>query len=225
VSQPFANPSGPARRSGDDEALLRALRDGDERVYSDLVESWSGMMLRLALAHVENRAIAEEVVQEAWLAVLRSLARFERRSTLRTWVLGIVVNLARSRARTERRSVALSSEPAGPVVNPACFLPPDHPRWPHHWATEPAPWRTPEQELLAAETRKVILDAIETLPAAQREVVVLRDIEGMAGADVCNILGLTDTHQRVLLHRARSRVRNALERYHAATLRPASGSP
>jgi RNA polymerase sigma-70 factor (ECF subfamily) len=203
--------------SGDDEALLRALRDGDERVFSDLVERWSGMMLRLAFAHVENRAIAEEVVQDAWLAMLRSLDRFERRSTFRTWVLGIVVNLARSRARAERRSVALSSEPAAPVVNPTRFLPSDHPRWPHHWATEPASWRTPEQELLAAETRNVILDAIETLPAAQREVVVLRDLEGMAAADVCNILGLTGTHQRVLLHRARSRVRNALERYFAAT--------
>jgi RNA polymerase sigma-70 factor (ECF subfamily) len=187
--------------SGDDEALLRALRDGDERVFSDLVERWSGMMLRLAFAHVENRAIAEEVVQDAWLAMLRSLDRFERRSTFRTWVLGIVVNLARSRARAERRSVALSSEPAAPAVTPTRFLPSDHPRWPHHWATEPAPWRTPEQELLAAEIRKVI---------------VLRDLEEMAAADVCNILGLTDTHQRVLLHRARSRVRNALERYFAA---------
>jgi RNA polymerase sigma-70 factor, ECF subfamily len=217
MSQPLPSHSGPAHSFGDDEALLRALRDGDERVFSDLVERWSGMMLRLALAHVENRAVAEEVVQDAWLAVLRSLARFERRSTFRTWVFGVVVNLARSRARAERRSVALSSEPVGPVVHPARFLPSHHPRWPHHWATELAPWRTPEQELLAAETRNVILDAIETLPAAQREVVVLRDLEGMAAADVCNILGLTDTHQRVLLHRARSRVRNALERYFAAT--------
>jgi RNA polymerase sigma-70 factor, ECF subfamily len=216
VKDPLRSYSGREHSSGDDEALVRALRDGDERVFSDLVERWSGMMLRLALAHVGNRAIAEEVVQDAWLAVLRSLARFERRSTFRTWVLGIVVNLARSRARAERRSVALSSEPAAPAVTPTRFLPSDHPRWPHHWATEPAPWRTPEQELLAAETRKVIIDAIETLPAAQREVVVLRDLEEMAAADVCNILGLTDTHQRVLLHRARSRVRNALERYFAA---------
>jgi RNA polymerase sigma-70 factor (ECF subfamily) len=217
VSQPLPNQSAPEQTSGDDDGLLRALREGDERAFSDLVERWSGMMLRLALAHVQNRAIAEEVVQEAWLTVLRSVARFERRSSLRTWVLGIVVNVARSRARAERRSVALPSDAAGPVVAPTRFLSPDHPRWPHHWATEPAPWRTPEQELLATEIRKVILDAIETLPAAQREVVVLRDLEGMAAADVCNILGLTDTHQRVLLHRARSRVRNALERYFAAT--------
>lgn len=196
---------------------MKALREGDERVFGELVERWSGIMLRLALSHIENRAIAEEVVQDAWLTVLRSLDRFERRSAFRTWVLGIVVNLARSRARAERRSVPLPPESGGPVVDPLRFLPPDHARWPHHWAAEPVPWRTPEQELLANETRKVILDAIDTLPAAQREVLVLRDLEGLTGAETCNILGLADTHQRVLLHRARSRVRNAIERYFAAT--------
>jgi RNA polymerase sigma-70 factor, ECF subfamily len=196
---------------------VRALREGDERVFSGLVECWSGVMLRLALAHVESRAIAEEVVQDAWLTVLRSLDRFEHRSALRTWVLGIVVNLARSRARAERRLVPLPSESGDPVVDPTRFLAADHPRWPHHWAVEPAPWRTPEEELLAGETRKVMLDAVETLPAIQREVLVLRDLEGLTAAEVCNVLRLTDTYQRVLLHRARSRVRNALERYFAAS--------
>jgi RNA polymerase sigma-70 factor (ECF subfamily) len=195
-----------------DEALVRALRAGEEQVFNDLVERWSGMMLRLALAHVDSHAIAEEVVQEAWLTVLRSLNRFERRSSFRTWVLGIVVNCARSRARAERRSVPLSSE-SGPVVDAARFLPADHPRWPHHWAVEPAAWRTPEDELLARETHTVILEAIDALPPAQREVIVLRDLEELLPIEVCNILGLTDTHQRVLLHRARSRVRAALERY------------
>ena len=200
----------------DDDALLRALREGDERVFSDLVDRWSHMMLRLALSRVESRAVAEEVVQDAWLTVLRSLNRFERRSSFRTWVLGIVVNCARSRARAERRSVPLSSE-SDPVVDPARFLPADHPRWPHHWAVEPAAWRTPEDELLARETRTVILEAIDALPPAQREVIVLRDLEEFPSSEVCNILGLTDTHQRVLLHRARSRVRRALERYFTAT--------
>jgi RNA polymerase sigma-70 factor (ECF subfamily) len=195
-----------------DHAVLRALREGDESAFSDLVERWSGMMLRLALSHVESRAIAEEVVQDAWLTALRSLERFEGRSTLRTWVLGIVVNLARSRSRAERRAILTSES----VVDPARFLAADHRRWPRHWAVEPAAWRTPEDDLLAGETRKIILEAVETLPAAQREVLVLRDLEGLTGAEVCNILGLTDTHQRVLLHRARSRVRNALERYFAA---------
>lgn len=177
-------------------------------------------MLRLALSHVASRAIAEEVVQDAWLTLLRSLDRFERRSSLRTWVVGIVVNLARSRARAERRAVPLPSDAAGSAVDPIRFLPAEHPRWPHHWAVEPMPWPTPEDALLAQETRKVILDAIDELPPSQREVVVLRDVEGFTAAEVCHALGLTDTHQRVLLHRARSRVRNALERYFAATEAP-----
>lgn len=200
----------------DDDALLSALRQGDEQVFSDLVDGWSHMMLRLALSRVESRAVAEEVVQDAWLTVLRSLDRYERRSTFRTWVLGIVINVARSRARAERREVPLSSE-LEPSVDQARFLPATHPRWPHHWSVEPAAWRTPEDELLAGETRKMILKAIDALPPAQREVIVLRDVEGLPSADVCNILTLTDTHQRVLLHRARSRVRHALERYFAAT--------
>lgn len=199
-----------------DEALLKALAAGDEGVFSDLVDRWSEVMLRLAMSRVESRAVAEEVVQDAWLTVFRSLDRYERRSTFRTWVLGIVVNLARSRARAERRSVPRSSEWER-SVDPSRFLPADHPRWPHHWAVEPAAWRTPEEELLAGETRQVILDAIDALPPAQREVIVLRDVEGFESREVCNTLGLTDTHQRVLLHRARSRVRHALERYLAAT--------
>ena len=200
----------------DDVALVTALRSGDEQVFCQLVDHWGGVMLRLALAHVPNRAVAEEVVQEAWLTVLRSLDRFERRSALRTWVLGIVVNVARSRARAERRSVPLESETAGPSVDPARFLPAEHPRWPHHWATEPVAWRTPEEDLLAGETRRILLEAIAALPPAQRNVLVLRDVEGVTAAEVCNILGISDTNQRVLLHRARSRVRAALERHLAA---------
>lgn len=200
----------------DDDGLLRSVRAGDERVFTTLssggAASCSGWRARMSRV-----AIAEEVVQDAWLTMLRSLDRFERRSTLRTWVLGIVVNLARSRARAERRSMPLLSESGGPVVDSTRFLPPTHARWPHHWAVEPVPWRTPQEDLLAGETRQVILDAIDTLPTAQREVLVLRDLEGLSAADVCNALGLTDTNQRVLLHRARSRVRHALERYFAAT--------
>lgn len=193
--------------------MLAALRSGDERVVATLVDRWGGMMLRAALAHLDSRAVAEEVVQDAWLTVLRSLDRFERRSSLRTWVIGIVINLARSRARTERRTVALDAAESEPSVEPARFLPVDHPRWPRHWAIEPRPWPTPEDELLAGETRRVVLDAIAALPPMQREVVVLRDLEGLPSADVCNVLGITDTNQRVLLHRARSRVRAAIERY------------
>ena len=199
-----------------DIVLVQALKNRDERVFSDLIDQCSGIMLRLALVHLPNRAFAEDVVQEAWLTMLRSLDRFEGRSALQTWLLGIVVNLARSRARAERRSVPLADED-GPSVDPSRFLGATHARWPHHWATEPAPWPTPEQDLLAAETRTLILDTIDTLPATQREVLVLRDLEGISAADVCNILGLSDTNQRVLLHRARSKVRQALERHFIPT--------
>jgi RNA polymerase sigma-70 factor (ECF subfamily) len=200
----------------DDETLLAALKAGAEEVFRELVDRWGSMMLRVALMHVHNRAVAEEVVQDAWLAVLRSLDRFERRSAFRTWVLGIVVNLARSRARAERRSSALSAA-VDSAVDPARFLPADHAKWPRHWAIEPRPWRTPEEDLLAAETVHVISETVAQLPAAQREVLVLRDFEGVAADEVCNILNITGTHQRVLLHRARSRVRAALERYLTAT--------
>ena len=197
----------------DDAAVLDALRRGDERVFTELVERWGGVMLRVALAHCNNRALAEEVIQDAWLTVLRSLERFERRSSLRTWVIGIVVNIARSRARAERRTVSLETAEAEPSVDRARFLPLEHPRWPRHWAVEPLPWPTPEDDMLAGETRQVILDAIAALPPAQREVVALRDLEGLSSRDVCNALGVTDTNQRVLLHRARSRVRKAIEQY------------
>ena len=145
--------------------------------------------------------------------MLRSLERFERRSDLRTWVLGIVVNISRARARIERRSVPLEDDSEKYSVDPSRFLPADHPRWPHHWAIDPLPWRTPEDDLLAKETQQVITDAIAALPPAQRDVLVLRDVEELGAPEVCNVLGLTDTNQRVLLHRARSRVRSALERY------------
>jgi RNA polymerase sigma-70 factor (ECF subfamily) len=200
-------------RVGRDDTLLDALRRGDEDVFADLVTRWSGSMLHLALARVESRASAEEVVQEAWLTVLRDLDRFEGRSAFRTWVFGIVVNLARSRARTERRTVPMSVDVAGPAVDGARFRPSGE-RWSGHWAVPPRPWPAPEEEMLARERREVILGAIAELPPAQREVLVLRDLEGAPAAETCNILDVTDTNQRVLLHRARSRVRRALERFY-----------
>jgi RNA polymerase sigma-70 factor, ECF subfamily len=184
----------------------------DEEVFGGLVTGWSSTMLRLALAHVPTRAVAEEVVQEAWLVVLRDFRRFERRSAFRTWVLGIVVNIARSRARSERRSIPV---PVGDehAVDGARFESPDSPSWPDHWAVPPVAWPTPEDALLAGEVRGVILAAVAGLPPAQQEVLVLRDLEGASAEETCNVLGLTDTNQRVLLHRARSRVRNAIEQY------------
>jgi RNA polymerase sigma-70 factor (ECF subfamily) len=215
-----ARTSGPKHRSREDQEsenhLLDALQDGDAEVFSRFVRRWSGLMLSLALAHVASRAVAEEVVQEAWLVVLRDFARFERRSALRTWVLGIVVNLARSRARAEKRSVPVPMDVDMPAVDPARFLSPDSARWPDHWAIAPVPWPTPEDALLAGEVRGVMLRAVADLPPSQREVLVLRDLEGASAEETCNVLGVSDTNQRVLLHRARSRIRNAVETYYAA---------
>jgi RNA polymerase sigma-70 factor (ECF subfamily) len=202
----------------DESALVRALREGDEATFARLVEAWGPLMLRMALVHVPSQAVAEEVVQEAWLTVLRDIDRFERRSALRTWLLGIVVNLARSRGRAERRCMPLSGvvgDDAGAVYESSRFYSRSDP-WAHHWAIGPTPWPTPEQELLAGETREVVLGAIAALPPAHREVLVLRDLEGWSARETCNVLALSDTNQRVLLHRARSRVRRAIEDYFQA---------
>ena len=202
----------------DDLALVRSLRDGDEATFVQLVDAWGAAMLRVALVHVSSRAVAEEVVQESWVTVLRHLDRFEGRSSLRTWVLGIVINVARSRGRAERRCTPTDEalDAPGPLFPGSRFRPLDD-EWPRHWAMGPSPWPTPEQELIAGETRRVILTAVAKLPPAQREVLVLRDIEGLPAQETCNMLAIGDTNQRVLLHRARSRVRKAIEDYFHAT--------
>jgi RNA polymerase sigma-70 factor, ECF subfamily len=186
--------------------------------FAEPVDGLYGSMLRLAMLHVGNRAVAEEVVQDAWVGVLRQLDRFEGRSSLRTWVLRIVSNRAKTRAVLERRTLPFSSfdgldEPGGPAVEPERFLPHGE-RWAGHWASPPRSWRdVPEERLLSQETRAEVARAVEVLPVAQRAVIVLRDVEGMTAAETCELLGLSEGNQRVLLHRARSRVRQALERY------------
>jgi RNA polymerase sigma-70 factor (ECF subfamily) len=219
VSTPPGGPAGPApvAPAGDPELVAR-LRRGDEAAFAELVERLYGPMLRLAMAHVGSRAVAEEVVQDAWLGVLGQLARFEGRSSLRTWILRIVANQARTRAMRERRALPFSSleepdEPGAPAVAPERFLPDGH-RWAGHWASPPRSWRDlPEDRLLARETRAEVEQAVAALPPAQRAVIVLRDVEGLTAAETCRLLGLTEGNQRVLLHRARSKVRRALERY------------
>ena len=204
--------------SADDLELLARLRRGDEAAFTQLVERLHGPMLRVAIAHVGNRAVAEEVAQDAWVGVLAQLDRFEGRSSLRTWVLRIVANRARTRAVRERRTLPFSSldgaeEPGRPAVEPERFLPAGH-RWAGHWASPPHSWGdVPEERLLSAETRAEVERAVELLPPAQRAVITLRDVEQMTAAETCQLLGLTEGNQRVLLHRARSRVRRALERY------------
>lgn len=175
-------------------------------------------MLRLASMHLP-RAVAEEAVQDTWVAVLQGLGRFEQRSTLKTWIFSILMNRVRTQVQREGRTLPFSSFDSGeaggdPALPPERFLPADHPTWPHHWAAPPRNWgESPEDRLLSAEVRAEIQRAIDALPAGQREVITLSDVEGWTPDEVSQLLGITSGNQRVLLHRARSKVRHALERY------------
>jgi RNA polymerase sigma-70 factor (ECF subfamily) len=196
--------------------LLEALRAGDEDAFRALVREYQPSLVRVARMYVPTQAAAEEVAAETWLGVLNGLSRFEGRSSLRTWIFRILTNIAKTRAKRDGRTLPFSAlqDPAGvpeAAVDADRFLDPDHPRWPGHWAVRPEAW--PEDALLAAETRGRLAEAIEALPATQRAVISLRDIEGWSSEEVRNALGLSETNQRVLLHRARSKVRAALESY------------
>jgi RNA polymerase sigma-70 factor, ECF subfamily len=205
-----------------DEQLVARLKRGDERAFAELVSAYSPALLRVAQARVRTRAVAEEVVQETWLAVLHGLDRFEGRSSLKTWIFRILTNIAITRGTREGRCLPFSSlaeqeadEPDEPV-DASRFLPADHDRWPHHWALGPTRWQTPEEGLLTGETRDCILRAVESLPPAQRTVITLRDIEGWPSEEVCDALRISEGNQRVLLHRARSKVRAAVEDHFGA---------
>ena len=178
-------------------------------------------MIRVAMAYVPSRAAAEEAVQEAWIGVMRGIGGFEGRSSLKTWIFRILTNVAMRSGARERRSVPFSALAAAedtgePTVDPDRFLPSDHARFAGHWVVMPARWPTPEEGLMAGETREVIAAAIAGLPVAQRTVIALRDIEGWTSEEVCEALEISAGNQRILLHRARSRVRNAIESYFGA---------
>ena len=213
-------PSGSGTASAEDLLLLEALRKGDESAFANLVGRHHASLLRLARIFVNSRAVAEEVVQETWLGVLQGLKGFEGRSSLKTWIFHILMNRAKTRGEREGRTIPFSAifdhatASGEPAVDPGRFLGPDHPEWPGHWSQPPQSWGdSPEKLLLSAEGRKLIQQAIEALPPGPREVITLRDIEQWTSEEVCNVLGLSETNQRVLLHRARSKVRRALEVY------------
>ncbi len=197
-----------------DADLVRALRAGDESVFMELVTRWHASMLRVALMYVPSRAVAEEVVQETWLGVLTGIDRFEERSSLRTWVYRILTNRAKTRGERERRTVPFSSlvsaesERDDPAVDPSRFQGTGGAH-PGHWSAPPDAW--PQERLLAKETLGVIDAAIESLPEAQRTVITMRDVEGFDADEVAGLLEISDVNQRVLLHRARSKVRGVLE--------------
>ncbi|HMJ37041.1 MAG TPA: sigma-70 family RNA polymerase sigma factor [Baekduia sp.] len=202
----------------DDQELVERARAGDEDAYATLVRRHSPAMMRLARMYVPTAALAEDVVQEAWIAVLRGLERFEGRSSFKTWLFRILVNRAKTRGVREHRSIPFASLGAGgeagedgddgPTVDPARFAADGA------WTTAPRSWEDdPELALDSKEARRVVLEAIETLPERQKIVITMRDIDGLSSDEVRNALDLTETNQRVLLHRARAKVRTALENW------------
>jgi RNA polymerase sigma-70 factor (ECF subfamily) len=196
------------RLSREDASLVEGLRAGDEAAFRALMREYGGAMLRVAQMYVSSRAVAEDVVQDAWIGVLRGIDRFEGRSSLKTWLFRIVANTAKTRGVREARSIPFASlgDDSEGGVDPDRFLGSGE-RFPGHWAVPP------EGRVLAAEAMGVIERAIDALPPAQRAVITLRDIQGLSSEEVRNALDLTETNQRVLLHRARSKVRSALEEY------------
>ena len=206
-------PSGRAMALPDAE-IVEALKRGDEAVFADLVEAYSPGLMRMARMYVRDREVVGEVVQDTWIAVLRGIDRFEGRSSLRTWIYRILMNTAKTRGQRESRSVPFSAAVSAdePSVDPDRFLGADH-QWAGGWMLGPGEWQTPEEELLQGETRDEILRAIDELPDQQRAVITLRDVDGFPPDEVSELLGISDGNQRVLLHRARSKVRAAIEKY------------
>ncbi len=210
-------PAGPP--SAEDARLVASLRGGDERAFALLIDRYHASLVRLASVYVRDRAVAEEVAQETWLGVVRGIDRFQGRSSLKTWIFRILTNIAKTRGERERRTVPFTSlasfdDENEPSVAPERFLEASHPVWPGHWASPPTSWEEiPERRLASAETLAVIRDAIDALPPLQAQVISLRDVEGWTSEEVCDLLGLSEVNQRVLLHRARSKVRRVLEDY------------
>ena len=189
----------------DDAELVARLRAGDEGAFVMLVDRFHAPLLRLASTFVPNRAVAEEVVQDTWLGVVRGIGRFEGRSSLKTWMFRILVNRARSTGARERRYVAVDPEWT-PAVPPQRFGPGGQ------WSDPPTPWTDDaEDRIVARHTVERITGHLAELPEAQRQVVVLRDFERLPAAEVCDLLGITEANQRVLLHRGRSKIRSLLE--------------
>jgi RNA polymerase sigma-70 factor (ECF subfamily) len=188
----------------DDTELLHRLRAGDEQAFVILVRRYHDAMLRLASSFVPSRAVAEEVVQDTWMGVVRGIGGFEERSSFRTWLFRILVNRARTTGERERRSIAIGT--AEPAVDQSRFDAAGG------WAAPPEQWAEDiDDRLRAGKLAGRIRSAIEELPARQREVVTLRDVDGLSSDEVCHVLDISDGNQRVLLHRGRSRVRQVLE--------------
>lgn len=199
-----------------DAQIAAALKAGDEAAFRDLFQRISPMMKRVALGYVDSDAVAEEVVQETWLAIVNGIDRFEGRSALGTWIFSILTNQGKSHHGRERRARPFSSIGSGGEDEPAVHadrFQKDDEAWPGHWAIPPRPWQKPERRLQSLEAREQLKHALAQLPPRQRAIVGLRDIDGLSAEEACGLLELSPENQRVLLHRGRSRLRALLEHY------------
>jgi RNA polymerase sigma-70 factor (ECF subfamily) len=200
-----------------EQQLVAALRRREEAAFAALVKRYHSLMLRVAYAQLNDVAAGEDVVQETWLAVIRGIDSFQGRSSLRTWMFRILTHQASARLERDGRQIPFSAlvsadaAAAAPSVEPSRFLPRKHESRPYFWVSDPREW--PEDALLAAEVRSVIAEAVRQLPASQRVVITLRDLDGWAPDEVCEALEISDGNQRVLLHRARARLRAVLDDY------------
>jgi RNA polymerase sigma-70 factor (ECF subfamily) len=203
--------------TAEEVTLLEALRAGDGEAFGALIDRYHSPLLRVALSYVATREAAEDVVQETWMAVMAGIDRFEGRSSLKTWIFRILINRAKSAGVREHRSVPFSAlddpgEEKEPSVDPSRFQ--TGTRWTGFWSVPPHSWAgIPEERLLSSETRAVVEAAIAMLPSMQRVVIVLRDVRGFSSPETCEVLGISEANQRVLLHRARSKLRARLEEY------------
>jgi RNA polymerase sigma-70 factor (ECF subfamily) len=200
----------------DDAVLVKALAARDQDAFAYLLDRYHPSLVRLAQQYVPSRAVAEEVAQETWLAVIEGIDRFEQRSSVKTWLFRILINVARSRGVQEGRSIPFAMTAAvddEPAVDPRRFRRLGRSTR-GQWKRPPHPWGDPEQRALDAETLETIRRAVHRLPPDQCEVITMRDLLGWSAAEVCDALEVTDANQRVLLHRARSKVRGALERHY-----------
>ena len=198
--------------------LIARLRRGDEGAFDELVNQEHGTLIRMAMGYVADREVAEEVVQDTWMAVIKSLNRFEGRSSLRTWVCGILIHKAKDRGVREKRHTTFSAfesydDDNDEAVDPSRFQ--QSGEWAGHWAFPPQPWddRTPEKLLASQQAVNAMQRAIEALPATLKDVLILRDVEGVEAKEACEMLNITETNLYVRLHRARERVRQAVETY------------
>jgi RNA polymerase sigma-70 factor, ECF subfamily len=200
-----------------EQAMIEALRTGDEAAFAALIDAYHGQMVRLALVYVHDTTAAEDVVQETWIAVFKGIGSFGARSSLKTWIFSILINRAKTRSTRDGKHAHLAfadhdDEPY--TVSPDRFLPKDDPHYPGAWQEDPQSWaNVPEAHMLSQETLGIIQATMDALPPQQRQVMLLHDVQGWLSDEICNLLSITETNQRVLLHRARARVRQALATY------------